>query len=69
MKKLIALIIILIILLVGIQSRLDKNFIYPYSSISNIRAQQATFVNFWGVLLGMRRLSADLAWINLSILS
>jgi tetratricopeptide (TPR) repeat protein len=65
MKKLISLIVILIILLVGIQNQLDKSFFYPYSSVGNIKAKQATLVNFWGVLLGARRLSADLAWINL----
>ncbi|MCK5533755.1 hypothetical protein KAI68_01465 [bacterium] len=58
-----------ILLLVGIlvltQIKLEKKFVYPFPCISNLSLEEASFLNFWGVLLGFRRLSADLVWIKM----
>ena len=58
-----------ILLLFGIlvltQIKLEKNFVYPFPSIKNLNLKEASFLNFWGILLGFRRLSADLAWIRI----
>ncbi len=58
-----------ILLLLGIlvltQVKLEKNFVYPFPPIRNLNLKEASFLNFWGILLGFRRLSADLAWIRI----
>lgn len=57
-------ILILVGILILVQVRLEKNFVYPFPSISTLKNENISFLNFWGVLLGFRRLSADLAWIK-----
>ncbi|MFH1784585.1 MAG: tetratricopeptide repeat protein [bacterium] len=66
MKKAIKLcsIVLLLIFFVGVQINIDKGFNYPFKPVSTLRAKDASFMNFWGLLLGMRKLSADWAWIN-----
>ncbi len=59
----IALFFLVVVLLLS-QVQLEKGFKYPYNSLTKLRIKQGSFVNFWGVLLGARRLSADLAWIH-----
>ncbi len=58
-----------ILLLLGIlvltQIKLEKNFVYPFPPIKSLNLKEASFLNFWGILLGFRRLSADLAWIRI----
>ena len=57
-------IVILVVLFVITQERIEKNFKYPFQPITSLKATEVKFTNFWGVLLGLRRLSADLAWID-----
>ncbi|MFH1238955.1 MAG: hypothetical protein V1653_02460, partial [bacterium] len=66
MKKTVWLYLVVILIIASIitQVQVDKNFRYPFQPISTLKIKEATFANFWGILLGLRRLSADLAWIN-----
>ncbi len=57
-------IVVLVVLLINIQQNIEKSFNYPFKPVTTLQIKEATFVNFWGVLLGLRRLSADLAWID-----
>jgi len=60
-------IIILILPLFGLsifsQHQVEKRFQSPLPSI--IEVKLSSFIYFWGSLLGLRRLSSDLAWIRL----
>ncbi len=57
-------IIILAVFFVITQEKIEKNFKYPFQPMTTLKAKEVKFTNFWGVLLGLRRLSADLAWID-----
>jgi len=45
------------------QHQVEKRFQFPLPSI--VEVKPSSFVYFWGSLLGLRRLSSDLAWIRL----
>lgn len=66
MKKRIS-VLILILPLVGLsiftQYQVERGFEFPLPSIAEVKP--SSFIYFWGSLLGLRRLSADLAWIRL----
>lgn len=60
-------ILILILPLFGLslfsQYQVEKRFEFPLPSI--VEVKPSSFIYFWGGLLGLRRLSSDLAWIRL----
>lgn len=66
MKKSISL-LILILPLLGLsifsQYQVERRFEFPLPSI--VEVKPSSFIYFWGSLLGLRRLSSDLAWIRL----
>jgi len=66
MKKSIS-ILFLILPLLGLsifaQHQVEKRFQFPLPSI--VEVKPSSFSYFWGSLLGLRRLSSDLAWIRL----
>ena len=59
--------LILILPLFGLslfsQYQVEKRFEFPLPSI--VEVKPSSFIYFWGSLLGLRRLSSDLAWIRL----
>ncbi|MEE9315882.1 MAG: tetratricopeptide repeat protein [bacterium] len=66
MKKSISLLILILPLLglsVFSQYQVERRFKFPLPSIVEIKP--SSFIYFWGSLLGLRRLSSDLAWIRL----
>ncbi|MFB0527734.1 MAG: tetratricopeptide repeat protein [bacterium] len=66
MKKSLSL-LILILPLLGLsifsQYQVERRFEFPLPSI--VEVKPTSFIYFWGSLLGLRRLSSDLAWIRL----
>jgi tetratricopeptide (TPR) repeat protein len=66
MKKSIS-ILILILSLLGLsifsQYQVERRFEFPLPLI--VEVKPSSFIYFWGNLLGLRRLSSDLAWIKL----
>jgi tetratricopeptide (TPR) repeat protein len=66
MKKSLSL-LILILPLLGLsifsQYQVERRFEFPLPSI--VEVKPSSFVYFWGSLLGLRRLSSDLAWMRL----
>ncbi len=66
MKKYLSL-LILILPLLGLsifsQYQVERRFEFPLPSI--VEVKPSSFIYFWGSLLGLRRLSSDLAWIRL----
>jgi len=66
MKKSISLLILILPLLglsVFSQYQVEKRFAFPLPLI--VEVKPSSFIYFWGSLLGLRRLSSDLAWIRL----
>jgi len=66
MRKSISLIFLILPLLglsVFAQHQVEKRFQFPLPSI--IEVKPSSFIYFWGSLLGLRRISSDLAWIRL----
>ena len=66
MKKSLSL-LILILPLLGLsifsQYQVERRFEFPLPSI--VEVKPSSFIYFWGSLLGLRRLSSDLAWMRL----
>lgn len=66
MKKSISLLILILPLLglsIFTQYQVERRFEFPLPSIVEIKP--SSFIYFWGSLLGLRRVSSDLAWIRL----
>jgi len=66
MKKSISLLMLVLPLLglsVFAQYQVERRFEFPLPSIVEIKP--SSFIYFWGSLLGLRRVSSDLAWIRL----
>jgi len=59
-------VLILILPLFGLsiftQYQIERRFQFPLPSI--VQVKPSSFIYFWGSLLGLRRLSSDLAWIR-----
>jgi len=66
MKKSISL-LVLVLTLLGLsifsQYQVERRFEFPLPPI--VEVKPSSFIYFWGNLLGLRRLSSDLAWIRL----
>jgi len=65
MKKRISLLILILPLLglsVFAQYQVERRFEFPLPLI--VEVKPSSFIYFWGSLLGLRRLSSDLAWIR-----
>jgi tetratricopeptide (TPR) repeat protein len=66
MRKSISLLILILPLLglsIFCQYQVERRFEFPLPSI--VKVKPSSFIYFWGSLLGLRRLSSDLAWIRL----
>ena len=66
MRKPISLLILILPLLglsIFTQYQVERRFEFPLPLIAEVKP--SSFIYFWGSLLGLRRLSADLAWIRL----